>query len=83
MRPSTSTAQPAVYLARYNQGAEVGPYLKIMGMLDLSEQTNYSAFFPDNIGSLASTLDVVQSLSVRIHNAGLVQRQSVRYELAR
>jgi hypothetical protein len=61
----------------------VAPYLKIMRMLDLSEQANYSAFFSDNIGSLASTLDVIQSLSVRINNAGLVQRQSVRYELAR
>ena len=52
-------------------------------MLDLSDQQNYSAFFSDNIGSLGTTLDVIQSVSVRINDAGLVERQAVRYELSR
>jgi hypothetical protein len=52
-------------------------------MLDLSDQANYSAFFSDNIGSLASTLDVIQSLSVKTNETGLVQRQVIRYDLAR
>jgi hypothetical protein len=81
--PASAAAQPAAYLARYNHRAELGPYLSIMRMLDLSEQQNYSAFFSDNIGSLASTLDVIQSLSVKVNDTGLVQRQAIRYEFAR
>jgi hypothetical protein len=80
---TTRAPQPAAYIARYVHHNELAPYLKIMRMLDLSDQANYSAFFSDNVGSLASTLDVVQSLSVRTNNTGLVQRQVVRYELAR
>jgi hypothetical protein len=80
---ATAAAQPASYLARYMHRAEVAPYLKMMRMLDLSDQANYSAFFSDNIGSLASTLDVIQSVSLKTNDSGLVQRQSIRYELAR
>jgi hypothetical protein len=82
-QPARAAAPPATYVARFNHRAELGPYLKVMRMLDLSDQANYSAFFSDNIGSLASTLDVIQSVSVRINDAGVVQRQSVIYELAR
>jgi hypothetical protein len=81
--PATTQAQPTAYLARYVHRGELAPYLKIMRMLDLSDQANYSAFFSDNIGSLASTLDVIQSVSVRTNDTGLIQRQTIRYELAR
>ena len=80
---ATTAPLPAAYLARYVHRTELAPYLKIMRMLDLSDQANYSAFFSDNIGSLASTLDVIQSLSVKTNETGLVQRQVIRYELAR
>ncbi len=50
-------------------------------MLDLSDQANYSAFFSDNIGSLASTLDVIQSVSIRTEDTALVQRQVITYDL--
>jgi hypothetical protein len=79
----TTVPQPAAYLARYVHRTELAPYLKIMRMLDLSDQANYSAFFSDNIGSLASTLDVVRSLSVKMNETALVQREIIRYELAR
>jgi hypothetical protein len=74
--------QPAAYLARYSHRTELAPYLRIMRMLDLSDQANYSAFFSDNIGSLASTLDVIQSLSAKTTETALVQRQVIRYALA-
>jgi hypothetical protein len=81
---STTTApQPGTYLARYIHRSELSPYLKIMRMLDLSDQPNYSSFFSENIGGLASVLDVIQSVSVKINDSGLVQRQAIRYELAR
>jgi hypothetical protein len=81
---STTTApQPGTYLARYIHRSELSPYLKIMRMLDLSDQPNYSSFFSENIGGLASLLDVIQSVSVKINDSGLVQRQAIRYELAR
>jgi hypothetical protein len=79
--PATATAQPTAYLARYTHRSELVPYLKIMRMLDLSDQANYSAFFSDNIGSLASTLDVIQSVSVKTNGTSLIQRQSIRYEI--
>ncbi|HLH30001.1 MAG TPA: hypothetical protein VKY31_02285, partial [Terriglobia bacterium] len=82
-RPAAAAAQPAAYVARYNHRTELGPYLKVMRMLDLSDQQNYSAFFSDNIGSLGTTLDVVQSLSVRVNDTGPIQRESIRYELSR
>jgi len=75
--------EPSSYLARYVHRAELQPYLKFMRMLDLSDQSNYSNFFSENIGSLASVLDVIASISVRIDDTPLVQRQTVRYELAR
>jgi hypothetical protein len=78
---ATATPQPAAYLARYNHRAELAPYLKMMRMLDLSDQANYSAFFSDNIGSLASTLDVIQSVAIRTEDAPLVQRQVITYDL--
>jgi hypothetical protein len=78
---TTATPQPAAYLARYNHRAELAPYLKMMRMLDLSDQANYSAFFSDNIGSLASTLDVIQSVAIRTEDAPLVQRQVITYDL--
>jgi hypothetical protein len=76
-----ATPQPAAYLARYNHRTELAPYLKIMRMLDLSDQANYSSFFSDNIGSLASTLDVVQSVAIRTEDTALVQRQVITYDL--
>jgi hypothetical protein len=79
----TTAPQPAAYLARYSHRTELVPYLRIMRMLDLADQANYSAFFSDNIGSLASSLDVIQGLSVKTNETALVQRQVVRYELAR
>jgi len=54
-----------------------------MRMLDLSDQARYSSFFSENVGSLASALDVIQSVSVRTNDSGLIQRQAVRYELVR
>jgi hypothetical protein len=76
-----ATPQPAAYMARYNHRTELAPYLRIMRMLDLSDQANYSSFFSDNIGSLASTLDVVQSVSIRTEDTALVQRQVITYDL--
>ncbi|HEY2381760.1 MAG TPA: hypothetical protein VGK48_11335 [Terriglobia bacterium] len=81
--PANTGNQAATYLARYTHSAELAPYLKMMRMLDLSDQANYSAFFSDNIGSLASTLDVIQSVSIKISDSGPVQRQAIRYDLAR
>jgi hypothetical protein len=78
---SAPAAQPVSYLARYNYRVELAPYLRIMRMLDLSDQANYSAFFSDNIGSLASTLDVIQSVSIRTQDTPLVQRQVITYDL--
>jgi len=75
------SAQGAAYVARYNHRGELGPYLRIMRMLDLSDQAGYSGFFSENIGSLASALDVIQSVSVTITDAGTIQRQTVRYDL--
>jgi len=84
LNQSTATApQSGSYLARYIHRGELSPYLKIMRMLDLSDQPNYSSFFSENIGSLASALDVIQSVSVKTNDSGLVQRQAIRYELAR
>ena len=81
---STTTAtQPAAYLARFNHKAEQPSYLKIMRMLDLSSQSNYSNFFSENIGSLASSLDVIESVSVQINDTPLAQRQVIRYALTR
>jgi hypothetical protein len=80
-RPAPAAAQPAAYLARYSHRTELAPYLRIMRMLDLSDQANYSAFFSDNIGSLASSLDVIQSLSVKTNETAQAQRQVVRYAL--
>jgi len=80
---TTTVPQPGTYLARYIHRSELSPYLKIMRMLDLSDQPNYSSFFSENIGSLASALDVIQSVSVKTNDSGLVQRQAIRYELAR
>jgi hypothetical protein len=78
---TAATPQPAAYLARYNHQAELAPYLRIMRMLDLSDQANYSAFFSDNIGSLASTLEVIHSLAIRTEDTPLVQRQVITYDL--
>jgi hypothetical protein len=75
--------QPRAYFARYNHRAELSPYLKLMRMLDLSEQTNYSTLFSENIGSLGSALDVIESVSVAVEESPLVQRQSVVYRLTR
>ena len=80
---ATPQPQPSTYLARYSHRAELSPYLKLMRMLDLSDQARYSSFFSENVGSLASALDVIQSVSVRTNDSGLIQRQAVRYELAR
>ncbi|HYR84479.1 MAG TPA: hypothetical protein VE422_10420 [Terriglobia bacterium] len=82
---STTATPPRTgsYLARYTHGAELSPYLKLMRMLDLSDQARYSSFFSENVGSLASALEVIQSVSVTINDTGLVQRQAVRYELVR
>lgn len=79
--PAPVTPKAAAYLARYNHRTELTPYLRIMRMLDLSDQANYSAFFSDNIGSLASTLDVIQSVSIRTEDTALVQRQVITYDL--
>jgi hypothetical protein len=80
---ATPSTQGAVYVARYNHRGELGPYLRMMRMLDLSDQPSYSGFFSENIGSLASALDVIQSVSVTITEAGTIQRQVVLYDLAR
>jgi hypothetical protein len=77
-RPATAAAQPAAYLARYSHRTELAPYLRIMRMLDLSDQANYSAFFSDNIGSLASSLDVIQSLSVKTNEHRELREESLR-----
>jgi hypothetical protein len=74
-------AQGAAYVARYNHRGELGPYLRMMRMLDLSDQPGYSGFFSENIGSLASALDVIQSVSVTITETGTIQRQVVLYDL--
>ncbi len=82
---SNASAQslPGTYLARYIHRGELQPYLKIMRMLDLSNQANYSSFFSENVGSLASTLRVIDSVSVQIEETPAVQRQFVRYQLTR
>jgi hypothetical protein len=82
-RSATASPQPAAYLARYVHRTELSPYLRMMRMLDLSDQPNYSSFFSDNVGSLGSALDGIQSVSVKINDDGLVQRQLVRYALGR
>ena len=41
------------------------------------------AYYRMDVAARRLAVDVIQSLSVRINNAGLVRRQSVRYELAR
>ena len=82
-RPSSPAGQPGTYVARYNHRGELSSYVKLMRMLDLSDQSNYSNFFSDNIGSLASAVDVIQSVSVSINGTGSVERQFVTYELAR
>jgi hypothetical protein len=79
----TSTPQPGIYLARYDHRGELNSYLKMMRMLDLSDQSNYSDFFSENIGSLASSLDTIRSVSIRTTESPLIQRQAVRYEIAR
>jgi hypothetical protein len=75
--------QPGTYLARYVHKTELPPYLKLMRMLDLSDQANYSGFFSDNVGSLASALAGIDTVSVVISDTASSQRQVVRYELAR
>jgi hypothetical protein len=80
---ATPPLQPSTYLARYSHRGELAPYLKLMRMLDLSDQARYSSFFSENVGSLASALDVIQSVSVRTNESALIQRQAVRYELVR
>ena len=54
----------------------------LMRMLDLSEQTNYSGLFSDNIGSLGSSLNAIESVSVAVEESPLAQRQFVVYRLA-
>lgn len=78
---ASTPGQPTAYLARYSHRSELAPYLRIMRMLDLSDQANYSAFFSDNIGSLASSLDAIQSLSVKTNEAAGAQHQVIRYAL--
>jgi hypothetical protein len=80
---NAATGQPAAYIARYNHRTELGSYLKIMRMLDLSDQANYSNFFSENIGSLASSLDAIQSVSIRTTETPQVQRQELHYGLNR
>jgi hypothetical protein len=82
-RSAAPAATAGAYIARYNHGAELPAYLRLMRMLDLSDQSNYSSFFSENIGSLASALDTIDSVSVAVHESELVERQSVTYRLAR
>jgi len=82
-RSAGAAPQPAAYFARYSHRAELAPYMKMMRMLDLSDQPNYSNFFSENIGSLATTVDTIQSMSVKINDSPLIQRQVLRYELSR
>jgi hypothetical protein len=49
-------------------------------MLDLSDANNYSSFFSENAGSLASALDIVESVSVTVSNGGSARREVVRYQ---
>jgi len=82
---ATSTAAPArtgAFVARYNHRSELPSYLRLMRMLDLSEQTNYSGLFSENVGSLGSSLDVIESVSVDVEESPLIQRQFVVYRLA-
>jgi hypothetical protein len=72
--------QPASFIARYNHRAELPPYLRLMRMLDLSDTNNYSSFFSENAGSLASALDIVESVSVTVSNGGSARREVVRYQ---
>jgi hypothetical protein len=78
---SAAPAAAGVYIARYNHRSELPAYLRLMRMLDLSDQSNYSSFFSENIGSLASALDTIESVSVAVHESDLVQRQSVTYRV--
>ena len=76
------TQPQSTFRARYSHRAELQPYLKGMRMLDLSEPSNYSSFFSENVGSLASVLDVIDSVQVTIDDDGRVQRHAVTYELS-
>jgi hypothetical protein len=79
---TTAVALDVVYVARFNHRAELPAYLRLMRMLDLSEQANYSGLFSENIGSLASSLNTVDSVSIAIQESPQLQRQSVEYRLA-
>ena len=80
---SSGPPQPGNYLARYNHRLELPPYLKLMHMLDLSDQANYSSFFSENMGSLASTLNGFESVSVKVSDSGTIRREAVRYAVTR
>jgi len=82
---AASNATPSragAYFARFNHRAELPAYLRLMRMLDLSEQTNYAGLFSDNIGSLGSSLNAIESVSVAVEESPLAQRQFVVYRLA-
>jgi hypothetical protein len=80
---AAAPAQPASYIARHRHQAELAGYLKIMRMLDLSDPSNFSGFFSENVGSLASTLDVIDSASIARTDTGRIRRETVRYTLAK
>jgi hypothetical protein len=80
---AAAPAERASYLAGYRHQAELPAYLKIMRMLDLSDPSNFSGFFSENVGSLASTLDVIDSASITRTDTGPIRRETVRYTLAK
>ena len=74
---SAAVAETGAYFARYNHQAELPSYLKVMRMLDLSEQQGNVNFFSENVGSLASSLDVIRSVSIRTTEGAQSQRQVI------
>jgi hypothetical protein len=76
---SSSGASPASYLARYRHDRELGAFLETTRMLDAPDPPRSLSFFSDNVGSLASALDVVREITVRVEDDGRVRTEAVAY----
>ncbi len=84
---SAAPAQGAVYAAGYRHARELGPFEKMMRLIDKPQagegDQKQPQFFSDNIGSLGRTLARVKSATITMHDNGAAVRQNVVYSFTR
>ncbi len=87
--PAGANPAGAAYLAGYRPAAELPNYTRIMRMIEFPQRNpdpnaaQEPAFFSGNLGSLASALGRVDSVSVIAADDGKSLKQTVAYQLSR